>query len=91
MKILGHAALLALTVLATAPSAPAQALSAPTVSAESALEDFFLGGPDIPPPDEINRQEELFLRYTGCDYRRQLAKLGDDIRARRACHGILFD
>ncbi|MGD9656049.1 MAG: hypothetical protein AB7U61_00165 [Methylocystis sp.] len=29
--------------------------------------------------------------YLGCDYMRQLYKYGDDVDARRACQGMMFD
>lgn len=61
----------------------------PCVARADAFPFFWLDD-DIPPPQVIERQERLFLEYTGCDYRQALAKYGSDIFARRACHGMLF-
>lgn len=40
---------------------------------------------------EIQDEAWAYEYYLGCDYLRQLHKYGDDIDARRACQGLMFN
>lgn len=42
-------------------------------------------------PPWMQYQAWANAHYLGCDYMRQLYKYGDDIDARRACHGMMFN
>jgi hypothetical protein len=42
-------------------------------------------------PPALQYQVWANAHYLGCDYMRQLYKYGDDVDARRACHGMMFD
>lgn len=66
------------------------ALVAPLGPAKSDAFPFFWEDSDPPPPAVVRREEQLFRRYTGCDYAAALRKYGRDIDARKACHGMLF-
>lgn len=62
---------------------------APNIAQADAFPFFWLDD-DIPPPQVIQLEQRLFREYTGCNYRKALAKYGSDTFARRACHGMLF-
>ncbi|MGJ0396063.1 MAG: hypothetical protein ACR65U_07555 [Methylocystis sp.] len=42
-------------------------------------------------PPWIEYQMWSNAHYLGCDYLRQLYKYGDDVDARRACQGMMFN
>lgn len=42
-------------------------------------------------PPWLQHQVWANAHYLGCDYMRQLYKYGDDVDARRACHGMMFN
>ncbi len=46
--------------------------------------------PTAPPP-WVQYQIWSNAHYLGCDYLRQLYKYGDDVDARRACQGMMFN
>lgn len=43
------------------------------------------------PPPWIQYQQWANGYYLGCNYLRQLYKYGDDVDARRACQGMMFN
>lgn len=43
------------------------------------------------PPAWVQYQQWANAYYLGCNYVRQLYKYGDDVDARRACQGMMFD